>query len=308
MRQLDHRRRGGHRCAVVCLAVALLMAGCRTAVIDPAAIEDAQTAARVKTALVNDPDLGIYSIEVAVTGGVARLSGRVETPAHADRAAAIARMVPGVTDVQLTLQVGAAAPAPAVPDTPPRSLDEIGSFEPQANPTLLAIGGSIGWSLPRADALRWRSSIGPLIKLGSGSGTGMAIGFDWFKADVATDGTEGLARVHVKPVMAGLSYTIRSDRVSIAPSLVGGYAFNSVSVTDSGTPAGGLVVDIGNSLVWRPGVSVWFDASRRVAINVSGGYLLTGLDLTVLENGRLSRRETRGDTVVLHAGIAYKLF
>lgn len=88
----------------------MLAAGCRATTVDPAAVGDAVTAARVKTALVNDPDLGIYVIEVRVTGGTARLSGRVETQAQIDRAIALARAVPGISAVESALIVALPAP------------------------------------------------------------------------------------------------------------------------------------------------------------------------------------------------------
>jgi hypothetical protein len=71
---------------------------------------------------------------------------------------------------------------------------------------------------------------------------------------------------------------------------------------------GALAVEVDNSLVWRPGVSVWLDPARRWAVNVTVGYVMTGLDLTLLERGRLSKRRTSGDTLMLRGGVAYKLF
>jgi hypothetical protein len=88
---------------------------------------------------------------------------------------------------------------------------------------------------------------------------------------------------------------------------VGGVAFNSLTITDTGAAAG-VPVEVDNSLVWRPGVSAWFDAGHRTAINVSTGYLMTGLRITVLEGGRLVKRDARGDTMLLHVGVAYRLF
>ena len=77
----------------------LLFPGCRAATIDPASIADAQLAARVKTAIVNDPEIGQFPIEVRVVQGVAYLTGPIRLPGHADRAAELARAVPGVTGV-----------------------------------------------------------------------------------------------------------------------------------------------------------------------------------------------------------------
>lgn len=262
----------------------------------------------MKTALVNDPNLGVRAIEVTVSRGVARLSGRVLSQAEIDRAASIARAVPGVMGVELALRLGAepepgggaAAPLP-LPDFEP---------EPDAGPRLLAVGASLGVSRPHADALRSRTTIGPLLRLGSSRGLGLAIGFDWFKSDFLTSAAAdaSFARVSVRPIMAGLAYTFATERVSVSPGVVGGVAFNSLGITDTGTAEGALAVEVDNSLVWRPGVSVWIDPARRWAVNVTVGYVMTGLDLTLLERGRLSKRRTSGDTLMLRGGVAYKLF
>lgn len=289
------------RAAVLCV----LASGCSAAV-DPAVIADAQTAARVKTALVNDPTVGARTIEVSVSGGVATLSGRVQSEGEASRALDLTRTVPGVSEVRSNLQIGIEAPAPlALP--PAASENDI--FEIQPNPTLLALGASMGWTAPRAAALGSRVTVSPLIRLGLGSGFGPTVGFDWFQADIRSSGTQGavLSRVHLKPVMFGVSYTLGSERVSVAPSIVGGPSFNSLTITDTGAAAG-VPVEVDNSLAWRPGVSVWFEVNRRLALNVSAGYVVTRLHITVLEGSRLEKRSERGDTPVAHAGLAYKLF
>jgi len=287
------------------IAVALL-SGCSAAV-DPAAITDAQTAARIKTALVNDPELGELAIEVRVVRGVAALSGRVGSQAQVERAIDLARAVPGVIGVQPNLQVGGDSPATGA--QPARQGPQAGDapeFDPP--PGLLAVGASVGWSIPNPEALKTRVSISPLLKIGRPSGLGPAIGFDWFHADLESiGGSATLTRVHVKPVMAGIGYTVLADRFSLTPSIVGGFAFNSLTVKATGATQG-LPVEVRNSVVWRVGVSAWYDASRRIAINVSTGYLMTGLRLTVLDGGRLEQRDASGDTTILHAGVAYRLF
>jgi hyperosmotically inducible periplasmic protein len=300
------------------LVVCAIVSGCSAAV-DRVAIEDAQTAARVKTALVNDAELGASAIEVLVEYGVVQLAGRVRTQTDADRAAAVARSVPGVQGVALALQVGGEAPT-ILPDARARSraapTDNVPEIVPTDNvpdiegdPDLLAVGVSVGLSHPRSPALEPRVAISPVIKLGSGEGLGVAVGFDWFQAEVqlAPSGTAAMTRIHVKPIMVGLSYTLDSNRVSLAPSIVAGYAFNSLSVTDRGAVAT-LPVEVDNSLAWRFGASAWFDVSRRFALNVSGGYLMTRLRLTVLEDSSLVKHNQRGDTAIAHVGLAYRLF
>ena len=225
--------------AIVCLMMLALAAGCRTAV-DPLAIADAQTAARVKTALVNDPDLGEHTIEVRVVLGVVELSGQVPTQAEADRAVAIAHGVAGVVDVRTNLQVGGEAPAPPDEQSQRLELPEVDSPEFQGNPGLLALGGSVAWSAPREAALKTRVSLSPLIRLGSGRGFGLAIELNWFQAQLQSlaDRPDVLTRVQIKPLMLGAGYTAASERISLSASVVGGYAWNSLTITDTGTRRG----------------------------------------------------------------------
>jgi hypothetical protein len=283
------------------------MGGCAAA-IDPAVIADARTAALVKTALVNDPDVGELAIEVRVIRGTAYLSGRVRSSDDADRALTLARAVPGVTGVQSTLQVGD-VPLPEVSDLPlPPAAQDLELSEIESSPGLFALGAALGRSVPRAETLRSRLAISPLVKIGSPRGLGFAIAFNWFQADLAAaDGAEPLTRIHVKPVMLGAGYTWAAERVSFAPALVAGYAFNSLTITETGE-AQELPVEIGNSFAWRPGVSAWYDVNRRMAVNVSVAYVMTGVRLTIVKDGRLERRDASADAAILHVGLAYKLF
>jgi hyperosmotically inducible protein len=68
-------------------------------------VDDATITGRVKTALLNDPDVSGLRIDVDTFKGVVTLSGGVKSRAEADRAVAIARKTPGVVDVKSTLQV-----------------------------------------------------------------------------------------------------------------------------------------------------------------------------------------------------------
>jgi len=69
-------------------------------------VDDATITAKVKTALLNDPQVGGLKIDVDTTKGVVTMSGMVKSPAEAERAVQLARQQGGVKDVKSTLQVG----------------------------------------------------------------------------------------------------------------------------------------------------------------------------------------------------------
>jgi len=293
------RLHAGALAAVVLWAV---LGGACAAAIDAGAIADAQTVARVKTALVNDPVLGERALEVRVMQGIAEISGRVLSTDELQRAIGIVRAVPGVSGVQAgSVLVGAAPAAPAgaepLPVDPGAELREL-----ERNPSLLTLGAALSTSRPASDDLSPRWTIGLLIRVGSGVGLGPVVGFNWFRAGVEPGGD---SRVRVRPLMGGIGYTVQRGETSIGTSIAAGYAFNSVSRPRGD---GRTAVAVDNSWVLRPGVSVWHDLGRRLALNVSFNYVLTELGVTFLEDGRLIKRDISGNTAVIQAGLAYKFF
>src|SRR5436190_19389581 len=87
----------------VLVVVPLLLAACGKTVGET--IDDATITARVKTALLNDPQVGGMKIDVDTTQGVVTMSGTVKDRAEETRAVELARKTPGVKDVKSTLQV-----------------------------------------------------------------------------------------------------------------------------------------------------------------------------------------------------------
>ncbi len=85
------------------LIAPLLLSACGKTVGET--IDDATITTRVKTALLNDPDVGGLRIDVDTFKGTVTLSGAVKSQAEADKAVAIARKINGVSDVKSTLQV-----------------------------------------------------------------------------------------------------------------------------------------------------------------------------------------------------------
>ena len=63
-------------------------------------IDDTMITAKVKTAILNDPDLSVAEINVETYKGIVQLSGFVSSNAAADRAVQLARQVSGVKSVK----------------------------------------------------------------------------------------------------------------------------------------------------------------------------------------------------------------
>jgi hypothetical protein len=295
---------------VVVVAALSAATGCAAAV-SPVQIEVAHTAARVKTALVNDPLVGARAIDVRVDAeGVVLLSGRVSSSDEANHAVQLARSVPGVTRVVTRFQVGAEPPAPAEPDIERRP-DPRGPglefAELEDERTLLAAGVALMFSNDES-AAGTRTNFWPIARLGSGPGLGPAFGFDWYDATPQVlRGAANVGHVRIRPIMGGVHYAMPMGRLSIVPSLVAGYAFNSLEVAEGGA-AERLSVDVANSFAWRPAVSFWFEASRRAAVLAQVGRVVTSPRFTVVEEGRLRERKASADSTVVLVGVAYKFF
>jgi osmotically-inducible protein OsmY len=87
----------------VLLLVPMLLAGCGKTIGET--IDDATITTRVKTSLLNDPQVGGLRIDVDTFRGVVTLSGRVKSQAEEARAVELARKIGGVSDVKSALQV-----------------------------------------------------------------------------------------------------------------------------------------------------------------------------------------------------------
>lgn len=70
-----------------------------------ATLDDATITTRVKTALLNDPNVGAQQIDVNASEGVVTLSGVVKSQAEVERAVELSRKIGGVKDVKTTLEV-----------------------------------------------------------------------------------------------------------------------------------------------------------------------------------------------------------
>ena len=88
---------------VATLLIPMLLSACGKSVGET--IDDATITTRVKTALLNDPDVGGLRIDVDTFKGAVTLSGRVKSKEEETKAVTLARRIGGVKDVKSTLQV-----------------------------------------------------------------------------------------------------------------------------------------------------------------------------------------------------------
>jgi hyperosmotically inducible periplasmic protein len=99
MKQLSHWRMA----ALALLLAAPLSTGCGKTVGET--IDDTTITTRVKTAMLNDSQVGGLKIDVDTFKGVVTLSGPVKNQAEHDQAIAIARKTNGVVEVKDNLKV-----------------------------------------------------------------------------------------------------------------------------------------------------------------------------------------------------------
>ena len=337
---LFERRRAGRylasRVLTVLLAVAVMAAnGCsaRSSSGVPAAVADARTAVRVKTALVNHESLGTLPIDVQVRSGVVTLDGTVRSTDDVESARTLALGVAGVARVESRLQIGD-------PDSPPAGNLASGSRNappsaggastvpggvapvsgsprlpalaprPEEGPLrLVGLGASVRVTRPSEATLGGALAVGPLLRLRPRNGMGPAIAFNWTNTEIETGpaGRPGLAAIQLRPVMAGVEYGVVRGRLAVGASAVGGYSFNRLAV-DTARAGPGRAIAVGNSFAWRPGAVLWADVTPRVGINVFGGYLFARPKVTFASDASIATERVNAGSVVVSVGVAYWIF
>lgn len=270
------------------------------------AARDAQLAVRVKTALVNDVELGTMPIDVAARDGAVTLRGAVRSAADADRAVALARGVDGVASVRSALDVDSAgSPARARPRTTLPALAPRPTNDPVR---LIGVGVSGTAMFPHGDALDRSVGVGAVLRLRPRGGLAPVVAFSWRRTRFEEgSGVSPGTRLSVRPVMGGVEYRVGSGRVSAAASLVAGYAFNGLRFDrEHGGPE--WAVEVRNSRVWRAGGSLWVDVTPRVGVSVFGGYLVTRPELVLLSGPSVATRRVSADTAIVSVGMAWWVF
>ena len=157
---------------------------------------------------------------------------------------------------------------------------------------------------------------GPLVRLNPRKGWGAAGGLSWFRADIdnPSGATSAFARLRVRPLMGGVSYTVGEQPVLLSMSIVAGPSFNAIDFDDDfirTLPGGSLTpeIDIDNSFAVRPGVNVTVTVAPRLAFVGFGGYMINRPDVVYRDNrGQEFRNRWKADGVIVSGGLVYSLF
>ena len=178
----------------------------------------------------------------------------------------------------------------------------------------VSIGASVTLNNTTDDDVDSATTFGPLIRLNPHKGWGPAGALNWFRADLRNpfDSDAPFGRLRTRPLMAGVSYTIGSDRVLTSFSIVAGPSFNHADFEDEfsrGAAGIGANIDAENSFAVRPGVGVTWTVAPRVAIVGFAGYLINRPDVVYRDSlGREFSDRWKADAVVLSVGAVYSIF
>ena len=161
--------------------------------------------------------------------------------------------------------------------------------------------------------------IEPLWRFGTTEpGWGFHWGLNWYAVDVDRPiggSVAQLGEIHIRPIMAGYGYTWNVRRNAITAALLGGFAFNSMSLAPGAADAyrtrvgvQAIDADASNTFVLRPEVAIWHDINRSFGLNVNVGYMLARPDVTVMTSTGAETRTARADQFLIKVGLVYSIF
>ena len=292
------------------MLASVLLSGCSQAVRLP--VEDMTLAFAVRTALVNDAEVGMAPVEVTTRDGIVTLDGRVATSAERDRIVSLARSVAGVKRVESRITLGTAAVADgAAPPAPAGRRSALPPADPWPPGRHFAVGGAVEASRMRSGALDGTWSLGPVFRFGRGSGVRPTFGIARLRSDLPpTSGTGAFGSLRQAVVVGGVAYAFTGERWSLQTSLAAGFSFNHIRL-DPGpvVPAdASLPVAVDGSLALVPSVTLWREVSRRASVGVTTGYLITRPNASWLEGDRFVRRRLTADALVVGVNAAFWVF
>ena len=175
----------------------------------------------------------------------------------------------------------------------------------------VSVGASVTFNATTDDDVDSTIGAGPLVRLNPRKGWGPAGALNWYRADLLNPagGDDDFARLRVRPLMAGVSYTVGSDMVLTSFSVVAGPSFNSAKFHDDYLTGPGESIEADTSVAIRPGVGVTWTVAPRVAVVGFGGYMINRPDVHYRNAfGEEITDRWKADSVVLSVGVVYSIF
>jgi hypothetical protein len=180
----------------------------------------------------------------------------------------------------------------------------------------VSVGASVTWVDPTDSEVHPLLGWGPLIRLNPKKGWGIAAGLSWFRADIDNPTGAGgdFVKLRVRPLMAGIAYTVGEQPVLVSFSIVAGPSFNKLEFDDNflrSLPPGTAQpeLDANTSFAVRPGVGVTWTIARRVAAVGFGGYTINRPDVFYRSpSGQEFQNRWKADAILLSVGLVYSLF
>jgi outer membrane protein with beta-barrel domain len=182
----------------------------------------------------------------------------------------------------------------------------------------ISVGGSVSFVHTTDSDVKSLVGFGVLVRLNPRKGWGIAGGLSWFRADIdnPSGATGPFARLTVRPLMGGVSYTFGNQPVLISLSAITGPSFNDLEFHDQFLPSlppppevPRPELDISNSWAFRTGVNVTMTVAPRVAIVGFVGYIINRPDVIYRDSNRQEfRNRWKADAVIFSIGAVYSLF
>jgi len=174
----------------------------------------------------------------------------------------------------------------------------------------IGVGGSVTFNGTTDGGVGSVTTAGPLVRINPHKGWGPVGAFNWFRADLENpSGASGdFGRLRVRPLMAGVRYSIETGNLLTSFSIVAGPSFNKAEFEKS-YQSSGESIDADTSFAVRPGVGLTWTVAPRVAIVGFGGFLINRPDVVYRNRaGQEFRDQWKADAVVLSVGAVYSVF
>jgi hypothetical protein len=177
----------------------------------------------------------------------------------------------------------------------------------------VSVGGSMTVNTTPDGDVGSSVGVGPLIRLNPQHGLRPAGALNWYRADLdnPAGGDAPFARLRMRPLMGGVSYTVGPPRTLVSFSIVAGPSFNDAKFEDAflDTVAVKPAIEAKTSFAVRPGVGVTQTLAPRVGLVGFGGYMINRPKI-VYRSGTGSQIDDRwrADSIVLSVGLVYSLF